>query len=51
MKKTPKSTIKRAPKRGIYNSKEIYRLLDQHYLCHVGFIQNEAPVVIPTMYG
>ena len=30
MKKTPKSTIKRAPKRGIYDSKEIYRLLDQH---------------------
>lgn len=30
MKKTPKSIIKRAQKRGIYDNKEVYHLLDQH---------------------
>lgn len=46
-----KSTVRRAPKRGIYDREKIYEILDRHYLCHVGFIHHGQPVVIPTMFG
>lgn len=46
-----KAHIKRTPKRAIYDKTEIYAILDRHFLCHVGFIQADYPVVIPTMYG
>jgi len=51
MSNSNKSKIKRIPKRGIYDRNEIYTFLDTQYLCHVGFIHNGHPVVIPTMYG
>lgn len=46
-----KNKVKRAPKRGIYNSEEIYAILDKSYLCHISFIHKDYPVSIPTMYG
>jgi len=46
-----KSKVKRIPKRGFYNRKEIYSFLDTQFLCHVGFVHKGYPVVIPTMYG
>ncbi len=46
-----KSIIKRKPKRAIYNRDEIYKIIDSNSLCHVGFIHNDLPVVIPTSYG
>jgi len=46
-----KSKIKRIPKRGIYDRKEIYQILDNHFICHLAFIHNDVPIVIPTMYG
>lgn len=46
-----KIKVKRAPKRGIYGSKEIHDILDRNNLCHVGFIHEGYPVVIPTIYG
>jgi len=48
---TDKSKIKRVPNRAIYNKDEIYKILDREYLCHVGIIHNNHPVVIPTLYG
>ncbi len=47
----PKSKVKRAPKRGIYEREKIYALLDREFLCHVAFQYEDYPVVIPTMYG
>lgn len=46
-----KSTVKRVPKRGIYDRETIYKILDNEFLCHVGIIHNAYPVVIPTLYG
>lgn len=46
-----KSKLKRIPKRAIYDREEVYSILDKYFLCHVGFIHNGYPVVIPTMYG
>ena len=49
--KTNKTKVKRAPKRGHYDTKTIYKILDNDYICQVGFVYNGYPVVIPTIYG
>jgi len=51
LKKTNRSTVKRVPKRGHYDSKTIHTILDQNHICHVGIVHQGAPVVIPTLYG
>lgn len=51
MHKTSKSTVKRAPKRGLYKAEDIYQIIDSAYLCHVGMVHHGKPVVIPTLYG
>lgn len=51
MGKTGKAKVKRAPQRGIYERAEIYKILDNEFLCHVAFLHNGYPVVIPTMFG
>lgn len=37
--------------RAVYDRKTVYRILDEGFLCHVGFVQNGQPFVIPTSYG
>ena len=49
--KTDKIRVKRTPKRGHYDTKTIYRILDNDFICQVGFVYNNYPVVIPTIYG
>jgi len=51
LKKTKRSTVKRAPKRGHYDSETVHKILDQNHICHVGIVYNGAPLVIPTLYG
>ena len=46
-----RSTVRRIPKRGIYDREQIYALLDKQFLCHVAIVHHDKPVVIPTMYG
>jgi len=46
-----RSTIKRVPKRGNYERDTIYQILDEGLVCHVGFVANGQPFVIPTAYG
>ncbi|MEA5597248.1 pyridoxamine 5'-phosphate oxidase family protein [Rivularia sp. UHCC 0363] len=48
---TQRSKIKRIPKRGNYETQVIYNILDEALICHVGFIANNQPFVIPTAYG
>lgn len=48
---TERSKIKRVPKRGNYETQVIYNILDEALICHVGFIANDQPFVIPTAYG
>ena len=43
--------VVRAPKRGHYDQETIYRILDNDFLCHAGFVHEKSPVVIPTLYG
>lgn len=48
---TDRTTLKRLPKRGLYDREEVYRILDEGFICHVGFILNNQPFVIPTGYA
>jgi uncharacterized protein len=41
----------RLPKRGDYSEATIHSILDAGFLCHVGFVIDGQPVVIPTSYG
>src|SRR3546814_10458219 len=43
-----RSRVKRVPDRGHYDAATIHAILDAAWLCHVGFIQDGQPVVIPT---
>ena len=45
---TPRTTLKRLPQRGSYDRHLINQILDEAFICHVGFIVDGQPVVIPT---
>ena len=49
--KTPRTTLKRLPKRGVYDRDSVYDILDEGFICHVGFVVEGQPVVIPTGYA
>ncbi|HEX8174930.1 MAG TPA: pyridoxamine 5'-phosphate oxidase family protein [Pyrinomonadaceae bacterium] len=48
---TARTKLKRLPKRGSVERKAIYRILDEAFVCHVGFTVDEQPYVIPTGYA
>ena len=48
---TERTQVMRLPKRGEYSKETIYAILDAGFLCHVGFVVNGQPFVIPTGYG
>ena len=48
---TPRTQVRRLPDRGRYDSETIYRILDEGFLCHVGFVVDGQPFVIPTGYA
>ncbi|WP_235297776.1 pyridoxamine 5'-phosphate oxidase family protein [Portibacter marinus] len=50
-KPSDKVRVKRIPKRGIYDRSEIYEILDKDCVCHVAFVYDGYPVIIPTIYG
>src|SRR6185503_16298355 len=49
--KTERTTLKRLPARGHYDRELVHKILDEGFICHVGFIVDDKPVVIPTGYG
>jgi hypothetical protein len=48
---TERTQVHRLPKRGVYERETVYRILDEGLICHVGFVAEGKPVVIPTGYG
>jgi nitroimidazol reductase NimA-like FMN-containing flavoprotein (pyridoxamine 5'-phosphate oxidase superfamily) len=48
---TARTRVVREPKRGAYDRDTVYRILDEGFLCHVGFVVDGQPFVIPTSYG
>ncbi len=49
--KTERNQVKRVPQRGHYERESIFKILDAGFLCHVGFVVDGQPFVIPTLYG
>src|SRR5438045_2671421 len=48
---TPRTQVKRLPKRGVYDRETVFRILDEAFVCHVGFVVDGQPYVIPTNFG
>jgi nitroimidazol reductase NimA-like FMN-containing flavoprotein (pyridoxamine 5'-phosphate oxidase superfamily) len=48
---TARTTLKRLPKRAEYDRAAIYNILDEGFVCHVGFAVEGRPFVIPTGYA
>lgn len=48
---TERTTHRRLPKRGRFERETVYKILDEGFVCHVGFVVDNRPVVIPTSYG
>jgi hypothetical protein len=48
---TQRTRVVREPDRGVYDREAVYRILDEGFLCHVGFTVDGQPFVIPTSYG
>ena len=48
---TERTTLKRLPKRGAYDRRLVYGILDEGFICHVGFTVEGQPFVIPTGYA
>jgi uncharacterized protein len=48
---TERTRVKRRPQRAVYDREQVYSILDEGYVCHVGFAVEGRPVVIPTAYG
>ena len=48
---TARTRVVREAHRGVYDRETVYRILDEGLVCHVGFIAEGQPFVIPTSYG
>lgn len=47
---TDRTTVRRLAKRGSYDRELIHAIVDEALICHVGFVVDGAPVVIPTIH-
>src|SRR5580704_10800917 len=47
---TKRTKVTRKPDRGTFDRETIYNILDQAFVCHVGFIVDGMPFVVPTNY-
>lgn len=48
---TPRTEIRRLPERGSYDRDLIRSILDEALICHIGFVDEGAPVVIPAIHA
>ena len=48
---TDRTKLKRLPKRGHFDCETVYGILDEGFICHIGFVVDGHPVVIPTGYA
>jgi uncharacterized protein len=47
---TPRTKVRRLPKRASYDKLAVHAILDEGFVCHIGFALDEQPYVIPTIY-
>ncbi|MEW1775422.1 pyridoxamine 5'-phosphate oxidase family protein [Streptomyces sp. NPDC086777] len=49
--RTDRTVPTRSAERASYDRELVHAILDEGYLCHLGFVRDGAPVVLPTLYG
>ena len=49
--KTSLNQVHRLPQRASYDRDTIYRIVDEALICHVGFVEDGRPFVIPISHG
>ena len=48
---TERTKLRRLPERGAYDRQTVDAILDEGFICHVGFVVDTQPFVIPTGYA
>lgn len=48
---TQRTRLRRLPDRGKYDAETVHAILDEGLVCHVGFVIEGQPFVIPTLYA
>src|ERR1043165_8269916 len=48
---TPRTTLRRLPARGHFDRATVNAILDEALICHVGFVGDGQPFVIPTIHA
>ncbi|MFJ8584051.1 pyridoxamine 5'-phosphate oxidase family protein [Streptomyces sp. NPDC093595] len=48
---TDRTVPTRSRERASYDRALVHSILDEAYVCHLGFVRDGAPVVLPTLYG
>ncbi|TRX59386.1 pyridoxamine 5'-phosphate oxidase family protein [Fulvivirga sp. M361] len=46
-----RNKVRRVPTRGHYDQETVYKILDDAFVCHVSFVLDGQPFIIPTLYG
>jgi nitroimidazol reductase NimA-like FMN-containing flavoprotein (pyridoxamine 5'-phosphate oxidase superfamily) len=49
--RTNRTKLRRVPKRGFHDRETIDSILDEALLCHLGFVHDGRPAVIPTLHA
>ncbi|MFF9036358.1 pyridoxamine 5'-phosphate oxidase family protein [Streptomyces sp. NPDC014892] len=48
---TERTVPTRGAQKASYDRDLVHSILDEGYVCHLGFVRDGAPVVLPTLYG
>ena len=48
---TERTKVRRLPDRGKYDAESVYGILDEAFICHIGFVVDDQPYVIPTGFA
>jgi nitroimidazol reductase NimA-like FMN-containing flavoprotein (pyridoxamine 5'-phosphate oxidase superfamily) len=48
---TDRTVPTRSRERASYDKALVHSILDEAYVCHLGFVRDGAPVVLPTLFG
>ncbi|MFD8209625.1 pyridoxamine 5'-phosphate oxidase family protein [Streptomyces sp. NPDC059695] len=48
---TDRTVPTRSRERASYDRELVHSILDEAYVCHLGFVRDGAPVVLPTLFG
>lgn len=46
-----RNRVRRHPERGVYDRELVFQTIDEALICHVAFVQEDQPFVIPTLHA